>query len=131
MVQLNINLVSRNGQVFKFASHQEHLTLVWAWFFWGRLVEARRKPCHNAVCRYHIENVQTLDRGRRISCVSFLVVLFLHASCDMRVSPLKRNNFIDSEVLHVRPPDTTGARQRDSPLTFNHTLNSTRHSSAP
>src|SRR5690348_10185146 len=130
MVQLNINLVSRNAQIFKFASHQEHLTLEWARFFRGRLLETRRKPRHNAICSYHIENVQALDRGRRMSCVNSLAGLFLYASRDMRVSTPKRHNFIDPEVLHGRATDTTSAGQRDSRLNFNHTLNGTCELSA-
>src|SRR5882762_1155908 len=130
MVELNIYRIPRNAQILKFATDQENFALGRSRHFRGRLLEARRKPRYNAVGGHHIEDVQTLDRGGRMSCVDCLAVFLLHASRDMRVSPPEGNNFVDPKGLNVRTPDATGTGQRDSRLNFNHTLDRTREFSA-
>jgi len=51
---------------------QENFASARSRHFRGRLLEARRKPRYNAVGGHHIEDVQTLDRGGRMSCVDCL-----------------------------------------------------------
>src|SRR5258705_11040068 len=108
MVELNIYRIPRNAQILKFATDQENFALGRSRHFRGRLLEARRKPRYNAVGGHNIEDVQTLARGGRLSCVVFFPVFLLSPSPDRRVSPPYGKNSSDPKGLNVRAPQTTG-----------------------
>ena len=101
MVELDLQRISRNAQILKFAADQKDVALIRSLLCPGRLLKARRKTRDNPVRGYDIQDVQPLDRSGRMSRMGRFAILLLHTTGDVRVRAMERDNLIDPEVFNV------------------------------